>query len=309
MTSDDENNENNKMEEIFEIGSKEELNLLISTYDKKGYLSWDIINENKDDEVDFTPILWAKLIDKEVITDNGDRKYDLERRSEITKYLSGNWSNNDQDEESDEEEVNYEDLPDLDYEKTKWSIYDKSVAMVAAVCMVGFSYGPIREIIYGILSLGIDPINSILPLHMTIFVLAVITSIWSAYVRERLISTDISDFKENLNALKNDDDSGGVLTDPDSIDDKDKDKMSKIQLSMMKSQIKPFGWIMVGTIPIIIWIFTTATIVGDYGMLSIPLFGDYPWSGNVIGPLRTWIFWYMICSVTLTQIVQKIIDW
>lgn len=305
MSSDD-NEYEDKLDKIFEISSDEELSLLVSIYDKEGYITWEMI-ENNEQDVDFAPLLWAGMIEDNILQHQGDRKYKLNRRSKMTQYLSGNYDT-DSDEDEEEDEINYDELPDLDYSKTKWSRYDKTAALVAAICMVGFSFGPIRQVIYGLMSIFYGPLISTLPLHIVILVLGIITSIWSTYVRERLIETDVSDFKEHLNALKGGD-SDGILTDPDEMDDKHKDKMSKIQLNMMKAQIKPFGWIMLGTIPTIIWVFTTATITGDYGFLTLPYIGEFPWAGTVIGPLRTWIFWYIICSVTSTQVIQKLIDW
>lgn len=293
--------------EFFDNTSKDELKDIVSLSDKKTEFSWYDIEDNED--LDITPRTWGELINKNILKEVNDRQYRLKYKSEINKSINNNWMTEDQNQTEETESVDLDDLPEVDYDQSNWRTIDKTAMFVAIGCMAGFQYAPLRDIIYTILSVLLNPLNNILPISAVILIIAIITSLWTISVREYIIDVDTSDFKDRINALEGkDEDNNSILTDPDNVDDEKKNELSRLQVEMLKARIRPFGWIMVVTIPAVIWIFTTTTIIGGQGSIMFPLIGEFVWAQTVIGPLRTWIFWYMICSIPMNTLIQKIIN-
>lgn len=293
--------------EFFDNTSKDELKDIVSLSDKKTEFSWYDIEDNED--LDITPRTWGELINKNILKEVNDRQYRLKYKSEINKSINNNWMTEDQNQTEETDSVDLDDLPEVDYDQSNWRTIDKTAMFVAIGCMVGFQYAPLRDIIYTILGVLLNPLNNILPISAVILIIAIITSLWTISVREYIIDVDTSDFKDRINALEGkDEDNNSILTDPDNVDDEKKNELSRLQVEMLKARIRPFGWIMVVTIPAVIWIFTTTTIIGGQGSIMFPLIGEFVWAQTVIGPLRTWIFWYMICSIPMNTLIQKIIN-
>lgn len=293
--------------EFFDNTGKDELKDIVSLSDKNTKFGWSDVEDNQD--FDITPRTWGELINKNILKEVEDRKYRLEYKSEINKSINNNWLNKEQDEKEQTDSVDLEDLPEVDYDQSSWRTIDKATMLTAIVCMIGFQYSPIRDIIYTVLSLFLNPLNNILPIYAVILIIAIITSFWTISVREYIINVDTSEFKDRINALEGkDEDDNSILTNPDNVDDEKKNELSRLQVEMLKARIRPFGWIMIVTIPAVIWIFTTTTIVGGQGSMVFPLVGEYVWAQGIIGPLRTWIFWYMICSIPMNTLIQKIIN-
>lgn len=292
--------EEDDIDDLLYKSEEQELKSIVSVSDKYGEFSWEQLKENNED---FRVMIWGEMIENSIIEPTGNKKYELIERSRISDYLSeDNTKNNSSNDDSTA------DIPDIDYESTSWSRRDKLVGAAAMVSMSGFALDSVGDLIYGVLSLVLNPLLSVLPFLMVMFIIALGTSIWSTLVRERIIDTNIDELRDHLNQLRGDD-SGGMFSKPndEDTDPEDEEKMMQIQHNMMKSQIKPFGWIMVVTIPMIIWIITTVN-AGGVGTVVYPLIGELPWASTVFGPIRTWILWYASCSIVMNQAVKNLAD-
>lgn len=290
------------VDNFFSETDEEELRTLVSLQDKHDSFGSSDLNE--DDPIN--PKTWGLAIENEIIKPHEDG-YELDARSEISQYLSDNWSDmgseggtNEETEDSQETE-----LPDVDFDKANWTRKDKLAAAGGFLGILGFSFSPIRDIIYGALSVPLNPLLEVLPFFAVVLVIAVLTSIWSTLVRERIVQVDVSDFREYINQLRDDD--GGMFGLPDDATEEEEQQIMQAQQSMMKAQMKPLGWTMIVTIPFVIWIFATSS-VGSVGTVVFPLLGEQAWAGTVIGPIRTWIVWYASSTIVLSQIVKRLYD-
>lgn len=302
MSRNDESISEELLDEFFREADKDELRELVSLSDKTSEFGWNDIDH---EEVDFGTKVWGKAIEYGIIRKSND-KYILNSRSQISQYLSDNWSmgsSSESDADDEEDTVDRSELPDLDYDKAKWNRKDKLAALMGGVSMLGFSFEPIRQVIFGTIGLPFTFLLEFLPFFAVIFVIALVTSIWSVVVREMIHDISIDDFRENLSALRGDGSGFGM---PDDATQEEEEEMMRIQQSMMKAQFRPMGWIVCISIPLIVWIFTTSTIIG-HGVILFPLIGEFVWSSTIIGPLRVWIFWYIICSIPMSVIVKNIL--
>lgn len=307
MSSTYNSEEREELTQFFKEAEEEELKALVSTSDKFGSFKYDDIREN--DVEDVSPKVWGKAIEIGVLEPDNN-KYKLLKRAEISKYLSGNWiesstEKTESEGEDPQESTSNRNLPSIDYDKASWSRNDKLAAVVGVVSMTGFAFDPVRSIIMLIVGTPLSPLMSLMPFFAVVFIVAMITGIWSTVVREKIVDVDVSEFREYINELRGDE--GGMFGIPDDATQEEEDKMMEAQQSMMKAQMKPFGWTMCVTLPFIVWIFTIATF-GDVGTITFPLIGEHTWAGTVIGPLRTWIVWYAACSIVMGQLVKNLID-
>jgi uncharacterized membrane protein (DUF106 family) len=293
------------VDEFLSEAEDDELKLFVSLNDQQdNFNSEEILNQ----ETKIRPKIWGLAIEKGIIEESNNG-YKLNARSEISKYLSGNWKYKDGDEGDEESESNSIDrseIPDIDRDEAKWSRKDKMAALTGIIGILGFSLNPIRDFIYGILGLFLNPLLSLLPFFALIFIIAIFTSTWSTYVRESLIDSDVSEYREYIDAMKGDS-SGGMFSTPENATEEEETKIMQAQQDMMKAQMKPFGWTLVITIPMVIWIFTTANF-GGVGTIVFPIIGEQSWAGTVFGPIQTWILWYASCSIVLSQIIKRLID-
>ncbi|MDD3406752.1 MAG: EMC3/TMCO1 family protein [Methanomicrobium sp.] len=84
-----------------------------------------------------------------------------------------------------------------------------------------------------------------------------------------------------------------------------RDKMMQEQLEMSQEQFKPLGWIMIITIPIFLWLLEMAPAMDD---IVFPFMGTMNLSDPTFLFLPAWILWYMLCSLTLSQVIRKTLD-
>lgn len=290
------------VDNFFSETDEEELRTLVSLQDKHD--SFEASDLNEDDPIN--PKTWGLAIENKIIKPHEDG-YKLDARSEISQYLSDNWSDSGSEGGTNEETGDSQEteLPDVDFDKANWTRKDKLAAAGGFLGILGFSFSPIRDIIYGALSVPLNPLLEVLPFFAVVLVIAVLTSIWSTLVRERIIQVDVSDFREYINQLR--DDGGGMFGLPDDATEEEEQQIMQAQQSMMKAQMKPLGWTMIVTIPFVIWIFATSNL-GSVGTIVFPLLGEQAWAGTVIGPIRTWIVWYASSTVVLSQIVKRLYD-
>ncbi|KQC04086.1 MAG: hypothetical protein APR53_03925 [Methanoculleus sp. SDB] len=84
-----------------------------------------------------------------------------------------------------------------------------------------------------------------------------------------------------------------------------RDKMMAEQLEMSQEQFKPMSYIMVITVPIFLWLLFK---VPDMGGVVFPYWGLVDFVDPTPLFLPAWILWYMICSLTLSQVIRKTLN-
>lgn len=238
---------------------------------------------------------WGTFIEQGLLTHNGDGTYTLDARETITATVDSY--------EPDEDTTA---LDDIDVEASSWSTADKLVAGLTFVGFLGYSVDAVRWVIYGGLDLLFGPLHAVLPIYLVILVLAMVTSFWSRLSRSVIIDTSVQEYREKMEELRGDDDSLFGLPDDASADDQE--KLMTLQSAMMKSQIRPMVWVMAITIPVLVWIHTSITMVNAHPPITFPLLGELPWAYTVFGPFQTWILWYAVCSISFNQMFDKFFD-
>ena len=155
----------------------------------------------------------------------------------------------------------------------------------------------------------LDPLYQNLPIHAVIFILAVITATYTTIIQRyaidfakfKEIQKKVMEFnKEYMDAVKKNNQFKIKQLEPK------KAEMQKLQGEMMGMQFKPMFYSGIVTIPIFMWLWTKtksdASIFVPFSKTAIHIsdpvtpFLPFPW----------WIFWYLLCSVTISQVIKKV---
>jgi uncharacterized membrane protein (DUF106 family) len=97
-----------------------------------------------------------------------------------------------------------------------------------------------------------------------------------------------------------------------------RDRMMQDQLQMSQEQFKPMSYIMVITVPIFLWLLYVVNsnrglipgveVYSNLGTLTFPFWGEIALADPTPLWLPAWILWYMLCSLTLSQVIRKTLN-
>jgi uncharacterized membrane protein (DUF106 family) len=82
--------------------------------------------------------------------------------------------------------------------------------------------------------------------------------------------------------------------------------MMKEQLELSQQQFKPMGYILVLTVPIFFWLLYRLSEI--HNTITFPYFGTMNLMAPLIWVIPAWMVWYMICSITVSQVIRKALN-
>lgn len=265
-----------------------------------GQVAW----EDVDDEI--TSGQWGRIIEEGILESSEDG-FRFRYPDEVEQALEA---------DDIEAALDYE-IPevDVDEDKASWTKWDKLAAGAAVVMMAGYAIQPLQNLIGNTINIFMGPLNAALPFFAVILAAALITGLFSTLLQANLMNTEvISAYKERMEAIKQKEQEAKEQGDEEAAEHFQQKQMNMAteQLSMFKAQIRPMAWIMLVVIPIFLWIWWTTAqgAVGQSGPdMILPLVGEVEhWNDRIIGPFRSWILWYIVCSISFTQLLRKSLD-
>ncbi|WP_325633748.1 DUF106 domain-containing protein [Methanospirillum sp.] len=176
--------------------------------------------------------------------------------------------------------------------------------MLASIEVVRVGIGTSLNVVLGPL---VDTLQ--IPFYIVILLLSAMTGFYSSIIQKYTI--DYRKMKETQNKMKDfqKDYREAMLSKDEKrikkIEAK-RDTMMKDQLEMSQAQFKPMGYIMVITLPIFFWLYFR---LNHYdAMITMPFFGSVHLTAAILGPVPAWMIWYMLCSISLSQVIRKALD-
>lgn len=176
--------------------------------------------------------------------------------------------------------------------------------MLASIEVVRVSLGTGLNIVLGPL---VD--TFLIPFYVVIIVLSAMTGFYSSIIQKYTI--DYKKMKETQNRMKDfqkDYREAMLSKDEKRIKKMEvrRDGMMKDQLEMSQAQFKPMGYIMVITLPIFFWL--VYRLDHFDALITMPFVGNVHLTAAILGPVPAWMIWYMLCSISLSQIIRKALD-
>ncbi|MEF8780296.1 MAG: DUF106 domain-containing protein [Haloferacaceae archaeon] len=259
-----------------------------------GEIKWIDVRE------DLTSGQWGRLIEQGVLVD-GEEGFQLADADATRAGL--------EDEDADLAGGTDVETP----ETSKWTKWDKAAGVTTLLFFVGYSYGPVRDVIGSAVDVVLGPINQVLPFYAVVMVIAIATGLYSTLLRASLMDMEkMSKYQARMKEIQNRRKEAKEAGDEEALDAIQEEQMDAMgdQLGMFKEQFRPMVWIMFLTIPAFLWMywmigFRGSDAHGTFDAIVVPIAGTVEWTSGIAGPIQMWIVWYFLCSMAFTQIIQK----
>ena len=187
--------------------------------------------------------------------------------------------------------------------------YGGIIALIVAMALI-FSYSvpTIRSTVGGSLNVILGPLADALPFYIVIIILSVLTALYSSVIQKYTIDYErMQEVQERMKVFQKEFREAQLSGDEKRLKklESKRDKVMKEQLEMSQNQFKPMAYILILSVPIFFWLAYRLNNFPDSIGITMPFFGYHLLSDMILGPIPAWILWYMICSLTLSQVVRK----
>lgn len=204
------------------------------------------------------------------------------------------------------------DMPEVDAE-VDWTTYDKLAGAITLLVMIGYWWEPIRDQIGSAINLVVGPLEQAMPFFSLILLLAMVTGLYSALLQANLMDTEVvGAYQEQMQAVQDKRKQAEERGDDEALERIRQEQMQAMggMLDMFKAQFRPMVWITLLTIPMFLWLrwFVDTQLPEAQMGLVLPLLGDIRWDEGFVGPMPTWILWYVLCSIGFGQLVRKVLN-
>jgi uncharacterized membrane protein (DUF106 family) len=193
-----------------------------------------------------------------------------------------------------------------------WDKYGMWIAMGFMMLMM-FSYS-VEWLRVGV-GHGIDSLFNPLvmtfniPFYILIVILSAFTGLYSSIIQKYTIDYNkMTESQERMKEFQAEYREATLSQDEKKIKklEAKRDRVMKEQMELSQQQFKPMAYILVFTVPIFFWLLyrlsqTTSTI-------TLPYYGVHGLNDAIIWVIPAWILWYMICSITLSQVIRKALN-
>nr|WP_319376823.1 EMC3/TMCO1 family protein [uncultured Methanoregula sp.] len=145
-----------------------------------------------------------------------------------------------------------------------------------------------------------------IPFFILIVILSAFTGLYSSIIQKYTIDYDrMTESQERMKEFQKEYREAQLSQDEKRIKklEAKRDRVMKDQLEMSQQQFKPMAYILVLTVPIFFWLLFRLSEV--HTTITMPYLGTHSLTDAVIWVIPAWIFWYMICSITLSQVIRK----
>ncbi|SEW27433.1 DUF106 domain-containing protein [Natrinema salifodinae] len=197
-------------------------------------------------------------------------------------------------------------------ESPSWTTADKAAGAFALLLFAGYWSASIRDIVAVAESAAFGPITDLVPFHLVIVLLAIVTGIYSTALQSRLLDREkLQEYQRRMQRLRERREAATDRGDDEALERIREEQRAAAgdQLGMFKVQFRPMVWIMLLTIPVFLWL-RWKVRGGHLGPnetgLVVPIAGAVTWQEPLAGPLQTWLAWYLCCSIAARQLIQKL---
>ena len=183
--------------------------------------------------------------------------------------------------------------------------------LVAMVLIFSYSIPGIRDTVGQALNVILGPLAEALPFYVIIIMLSVLTALYSSVIQKYTIDYErMQEVQERMKVFQKEFREAQLSGDEKKIKklESKRDKVMKEQMEMSQNQFKPMAYILIVSVPIFFWLLFRLNNFPDSIGITMPFFGPLDLAEVVLRFIPAWILWYMICSLTLSQVVRKALN-
>jgi uncharacterized membrane protein (DUF106 family) len=188
---------------------------------------------------------------------------------------------------------------------------DKMAIWLGLFLMFGIILIPdLRDIIGKIVGELLNPLLSILPLHIIIFILAAITGLYASLIQKYTMDWELMRRVQERSKVMQKELRQAQLTNNAAKIKKlqaQQAEMMEDQMGMMKQQFKPMLYISIISIPLFFWVYLAISQSPDASII-FTFWGEQKLTDKVFWEIQYWLFWYFICSIPVSQITRKALN-
>ena len=156
----------------------------------------------------------------------------------------------------------------------------------------------------------LNPLVSLFPLYMIIFVLAAITGLYASLIQKYTMDWELMRrVQEKMKNIQKEFRQAQLSNNTQKMT-KLKTQQAEMmgdQMEMMKQQFKPMLYISIISIPLFFWVYLIIGRNPDATML-FPFWGEQKLTDQLLGPFQYWLFWYFLCSIPVSQMTRKALN-
>jgi len=190
-----------------------------------------------------------------------------------------------------------------------WEKYGLYIALLfMLLMMVSYSISWLRlGVGKGIDSVFAPLVESFnIPFFILIVILSAATGLYSSIIQKYTIDYErMTDVQDRMKDFQKEYREAMLSQDEKRIKklDTKKDRMMREQLELSQQQFKPMAYILVLTVPIFFWLLYRLSQI--HNTITLPYYGTLSLTAPLIWVIPAWIIWYMICSITISQVIRK----
>lgn len=148
-----------------------------------------------------------------------------------------------------------------------------------------------------------------IPFFILIVILSAVTGLYSSIIQKYTIDYEkMASSQERMKEFQAEYREAQLSQDEKRIKKMEakKDRVMKEQLELSQQQFKPMAYILVLTVPIFFWLLYRLDQV--HSTIIMPYSGLHNLTDPALWVIPAWILWYMICSLTVSQVIRKALN-
>ncbi|MEG3056636.1 MAG: EMC3/TMCO1 family protein [Methanoculleus sp.] len=182
--------------------------------------------------------------------------------------------------------------------------------------MLSYGIGGVRETVGSVMNILLGPFIDVLgvPFFVVIMILSSITGLYSSLVQKYTIDYEkMQEVQARARVFQKEFREAQLAGDEKRIKKLQgrQERMMQDQLDMSKQQFTPMAIILLLTVPIFFWLLFRLPRAGAEMTMTVangivmPFIGAVSLSEIAFFIIPAWIFWYMICSLAISQVIRK----
>ena len=190
-----------------------------------------------------------------------------------------------------------------------WDKYGMYIAILFMFVMM-FSYSiewlrvGVGQAIDTVVSPLVDAFN--IPFYVLIISLSALSGLYASIIQKYTIDYDkMTEVQARMKEFQTEYREAQLSQDEKKIKklEAKKERVMREQMEMSQQQFKPMAYILVVSVPIFFWLLFRLSQVTS--TITFPYFGIVGLQDAAVWIIPAWILWYMICSITLSQVIRK----
>lgn len=166
-----------------------------------------------------------------------------------------------------------------------------------------------RDIVAGGVNVIVSPFVAHMPFHIVVLCIAIIVAVCSSFIQKYTMNWDLmKKVTEKNKVFQKEYREAQLSGNKNKLKKLDEERMSMLedQAAMSKQQFKPLAYITLISIPLFVWAFWYLTLPQNADLsMAFPFWGVQKLTGPVFFVFQYWIFWSIMCSLALSQIIRK----